>query len=357
MATHAPLSAEFGAAQAAINLSEALQEQGYDVTLWSPHPLPSFPRWWQRFKNIQLIRSKLDAFLDTQEPFDVIDCTGALITKKVSRSINLIVARSVQPEILYILSGLLNPQKKILKQIALLPFNCFFGFAHLCLLVQGWTRASYILCLGSLELEWMKKWFPWWEYKSLFYINALSNKDQIELAKVRLNRIQKEKVGVNFLWIGRWVAHKGIDRLVDFILQRIASNPQDTFTIAGCGLDAEKNFPPELIKLGVVKFIPSFVRSELYPLLANHDAGLFTSKIEGWGLTLNEMLESGMPVFATRAGGVPDLQPYFETLMSFPPPEKLTSHLSNSCQIIDNYHVSCSWHKVAEIYITKILTI
>lgn len=145
--------------------------------------------------------------------------------------------------------------------------------------------------------------------------------------------------------------------MTDFIIHRVASNPQDTFTIAGCGNNAERDFSTQLISEGRLRFIPSFERSELYTLLADHDVGLFTSKIEGWGLSLNEMLESGMPVFATRAGGVPDLQPYFETLMSFPPPEKLTSHLSNSCQIIDNYHVSCSWHKVAEIYITKILTI
>lgn len=40
-----------------------------------------------------------------------------------------------------------------------------------------------------------------------------------------------------------------------------------------------------------------------------YDAGLFTSEAEGWGLSLNEMLESDMPVFATEVGGVRDLRP------------------------------------------------
>lgn len=46
--THAPLSAETGAGQVAINLAEAFRSQGHDVTLWTPHPLPTQTKWWQR---------------------------------------------------------------------------------------------------------------------------------------------------------------------------------------------------------------------------------------------------------------------------------------------------------------------
>ena len=354
IATHSPISAKFGAGQMAINLAEALRLQGHDVTLWSPHPMPNLTRWWQGLQSIQLMRLKLDAFLDTQEPFDIIDCFGVLITKKVAKS-SLVVARSVQPDILYILCGLLNPQEKGLKKIVLLPFNCFFALANIFLLLQGWARSNYILCLGRLELEWMNKWFPWWRSKLLFYLNALSQDEQIELTKIRLNRTQKNEARIKFIWIGRWVAHKGIKELVEFILQRSASNPQDTFTIAGCGTIAEEDFPPELIKLDRLKIIPSFERSELYSLLANHDVGLFTSKVEGWGLILNEMLESGMPVFATQAGGVVDLYPFFQTLMPFPTPPQFIPNFLSSSENLEPYYLSCSWQKVAEIYASKIL--
>jgi glycosyltransferase involved in cell wall biosynthesis len=73
---------------------------------------------------------------------------------------------------------------------------------------------------------------------------------------------------------------------------------------------------------GRVRLVSSFSRAELPDLLAAHDAGLFTSSVEGWGLSLNEMLESGLPVYATAAGAVDDLRPYFPvSLRPFPPPE------------------------------------
>lgn len=354
IATHSPLSAKFGAGQTAINLAEAFRGQGHDVTLWSPHPMSNLTRWWQSLEGLKLMRARLDEFIDDQEPFDVIDCFGVLITKKVAQSA-LVVARSVQPDILYIALGLFNSQDNGLKKIALSPFNCLYGLAYICLLLQGWARATYILCLGSLELEWMKKWFPWWRNKLFFYLNAISKEEQLELAKIRLNRTQQDRERIRFLWIGRWNTHKGIKRLVEFIAQRSASHTQDTFTIAGCGSNAEKDFLPELIKLGKLKIIPSFERSELYSLLADHDVGLFTSKVEGWGLILNEMLESGMPVFATQSGGVSDLELFFDTLMPFPPPNQFTSNFLESAQKLEDYYISCSWDKIADIYMGKVV--
>ncbi|MGA1592888.1 MAG: hypothetical protein ACO36N_05975 [Candidatus Nanopelagicales bacterium] len=58
--THAPLSPEFGAGQMAINLGDALRRQGYEVTLWSPHPLPSVSRWFRNIQQLILMRKKLE---------------------------------------------------------------------------------------------------------------------------------------------------------------------------------------------------------------------------------------------------------------------------------------------------------
>ncbi len=354
VATHSPIAAEFGAGQMAINLAEALRAQGHNVTLWSPYPMPNLTRWWQGIQSIQLMRSKLDAFIETQEPFDVIDCFPILITKRIAQSA-LVVARSVQPDILYIASNLINPQEKGLKKNILLPLNYFMALANILLLLQAWKRSNYILCLGSFELEWMKKWFPWWKSKLICYINALSKNDQTVLANIRLHRKNYEYKGIRFLWIGRWTHHKGISELLEFIVNRAASHPQDTFTIAGCGTNAEKDFPPELIDSGRLEIFSSFERSQLHFLLTNHDVGLFTSKFEGWGLVLNEMLESGMPVFATSAGGVPDLDPFFETLMPFPPPLQFIPDMLKFSKSIEDYYRVCSWDSIAEQYILEIL--
>ena len=350
--THAPLSPKYGAGQMAINLAEAFKKQGHDVTFWSPHPMPNFTRWWQYLETLPLMRSRLDSFLSEQEPFDVIDCAGVLITNSVVTKSKLTVARSVQPDIPYLASGLLDG--KGIKKIILLPFNLFSALVHIFLLLQGWSRATYILCLGSLELKMINRWFPWWRSKSLSYVNAISKDEQVEFTKIRLNRVQQDLESTRFIWIGRWAAHKGIKELVEFICHRTISHPKDTFTIAGCDKNAEKDFPDELIKSGQLRIVPSFDRSEIYSLIANHDAGLFTSKIEGWGLILNEMLESGMPVFATQVGGVPDLQPFCKNIYPFPPPDKLTFEYLKSCQISENYYNFFVWDKIAETYANQI---
>lgn len=352
--THSPLSAEFGAGQVAINLAQALRAKGHDVTLWSPHPLPPQTRWWQ---SIQQMRSKLDAFIKTQEPFDVIDIFPVLITEQVGKSA-LVVARSVQPDILYLAHSLHSPLKRSLKEITRFLFLIFYSLYQGFLVIQGWRRANYILCLGSLELLWMKKWFFWWQYKLGYYVNALAKTDQIELNRIRLNRQKQLGNGIRFLWIGRWVSHKGITKLLDFIDKRAISHPQDTFTIAGCGTDAERDCSPDLLRSCQLTLIPTFERKQLYSLLVNHDVGLFTSKVEGWGLVLNEMLESGMSVFATSAGGVIDLQPFFEkTLISFPPSWKVTPEILANSANIEDYYQTFSWEKIAESYTVLILTI
>jgi len=354
--THSPLSKEFGAGQMAINLAEAFKVRGNDVILWSPYPMPNLTRWWQSLQSFQLMRSKLDEFLKDQNHFNVIDCPSFLITKKVAQSTSLVIARSVQPDILYIMSNLFDSNNNFLKGMLLFPFNCFLGLSTIFLILQGWSRANYILCLGSLEKEWMYKWFPWWKSKLFVYVNALSKEDQFELKKIRLNRKKQQyQEGTKFIWIGRWVPHKGIKKLVEFILQRADSNPHDTFTIAGCKIDAERAFPFELFKSGRLNIIPSFARHEIFLLLADHDVGLFTSNVEGWGLVLNEMLESGMIVFATAAGGTKDLQPFFETLMLFPIPQVIPDFSPSSNQSIEQYHEIFNWDKITEIYTNIIL--
>lgn len=352
--THAPLAPEFGAGQMALNLAEAFREQGHDVTLWSPHPLPPQTRWWQRLQNM---RSKLNAFLDTQSPFDAIDTPAIFITRRVRQAAPVVVARSVQPDILYIANNLNWSVEVNCKGIIRLLFSYSYALFQVFLIVQGWHRATSILCLGTLELQWMKKYFPWWRDKLGSYVNALSKADQEALTQVRLHRQKPYGKGIRFLWIGRWVPHKGIDTLLDFIGRWAALHPQDTFAIAGCGTEAEKTFSSELLQSGRVKILPSFERSQIYSLLTNHDVGLFTSKVEGWGLVLNEMLESGMPVFATSVGGVADLQPFCkEILQPFPPSWQLIKDVLSCSTILADYYNTFTWKKIAEKYEASILT-
>ncbi len=348
--THSELSAEMGASQVAINLGEALKELGHDVTVWSPQPLQPQTKWWQ---TLGQLRARVDAFINSQEAFQLIDSPATLITRRMCKSA-IVICRSTQPDILYLKSDFAIPSRWSSGQLIRLPFHYLYTLFHMYLVLQGWQKANYILCLGSLELHWMKKRFPWWRGKLRIYLNALSQSDQTALRSVRSQRKQHVTGNLRFLWIGRWTSHKGILTLLDFIHDWSKQRPQDIFTIAGCGSEAEKDCPQSLIQRGTLKILPSFKRGELFSLLAAHDVGLFTSKVEGWGLSLNEMLESGMPVFATSVGAVADLQAFFHTLQPFPPPLNFHSTLQQM-KVFDEYYKTFSWQQIAQHYLQSVI--
>lgn len=343
--THGALTAELGASQIAINLGEALRAHGHDVTLWSPFPLPTGTRWW---KELQTKRAKLDEFLKTQMPFDVIDCPSSFITRRVVEG-KCVIARSVQPTVRYLWSDFTRERERSFGALIRVPFDGAYMLFQLWHVLLGWRRANLIMCLGSHELKWMRQWFPLWRRKLASYSIAPSKEEQEVLAALRRKRTRQTHGGLRFLWMGRWVSHKGTDVLIDFIRRWAANRPQDSFTIAGCGHGPESALPAELLRSGSVRVIPEFERSELCTVLGAHDVGLFTSKVEGWGLVLNEMLESGMPVHATPAGAVLDLRPWFQSLMEFPPSGELFIG-SLKIEPAIGYYEIFTWPRIAEKY-------
>ena len=187
------------------------------------------------------------------------------------------------------------------------------------------------------------------------YVNAIGDEERKALAAVRQNRSTPSGPDCRFLWLGRWTAHKGIDCLVEFIRQRIVENSADTFTIAGCGDEAVRHIGLELLNSGRIKVVPSYDRRELTGLMRTHDAGLFTSIVEGWGLTLQEMLESGMLVYATDTGAARDLRDEFPgLLMDFPPPPSARGNFHRGTAIKNTYFDRFSWTAIAVSYIAMI---
>jgi glycosyltransferase involved in cell wall biosynthesis len=338
--SHPPLSAELGAAQIAISLAAALRDRGHDARAWSPEPLPPDTRAWNLWRRQT---AAIERFAEREGPFDVIDTPAISASARLARS-GRIVVRSIQPELLYLSAGIRSdvahrPTPRALVYAAL-------GLPRATRILRGWQRASRILCLGSRELDWMRRRFPGWRPKLGFLIGALPPAERAPLAEVRRGRLPLSGPGVRFLWIGRWSAQKGTARLLRWMDARLASHPKDSVTIAGCGPAAEA------FRSDRVRVIPEFSRAELPALLAGHDAGLFTSDLEGWGLSLNEMLEAGLPVFATEAGGVVDLRPFFPgRLLPFPPPAEPLAGLAPPPDLQANGYLDrFSWARVAEDY-------
>jgi glycosyltransferase involved in cell wall biosynthesis len=312
LVSHPPLTAELGAAQIAGNLAAALAARGHSALAWSPEPLarPAWARWREQTRQIE-------AFVDRNGPFDVVDLPAITISPRLAASARL-VARSVQPELRYLAMHL----RSRLRRPHQLPWSVAWTALAGAAVLRGWRCAPVILCLGTLERQWMRRRFPSLAPRLDDYVVAPAEGDQRAFAAVRGSRQPPRRgSGTRFLWIGRWAAHKGVRALLRFIDERARGGDDDSFTVAGCGDAAARSVPARLLRDGRVRIVPAFRRDELPGLLARHDAGLFTSIVEGWGLCLNEMLEAGLTVYATPAGGVQDLAPFWGArLRPFPPP-------------------------------------
>jgi glycosyltransferase involved in cell wall biosynthesis len=347
--SHPALERESGAAQTALDLAAALRQRGHDTVAWSPEPLPAGTRWWNLH---QRQRRAIERFAAAEGPFDVIDSPPVSATRRLARA-GCLVVRDVQPELLYLRHALRSQLRSL--PLPRLALHALGGGLLAGALVAGWRRARLILCLGSRERAWMARAFPRWEPKLRGYVIALTDAERAALAEVRRQRRPRpEREGTRFLWIGRWAAHKGTAALLNLLAARAGS--ADRFTLAGCGPAAERELPAQWLRSGRVRVIPAFRRAELPALLAGHDAGLFTSDVEGWGICLNEMLESGLPVFATTAGGVEDLRPYFpEALRPFPPPERFDSRLPAEDLEANGYAARFNWAAIARSYEEQVL--
>ncbi len=356
LVSHPPLTAELGAAQIALNLAAALRDRGHDVEAFSPEPLPPDTRWWNLWKRQA---EGVERWAGENGPFDVIDTPAISASRRLARLAGdgSLVVRSVQPELRYLWQDVRSDLARRPSPRAIA--NAALSLRRAEAIEAGWSRAGAILCLGSLELDWMRRRFPAWRDKLGLYLCALSAQEREALARVRRSRTGPvEGPGTRFLWIGRWSAQKGTRRLLRFLRERLASHPQDTVTIAGCGPAAERDLPPEWLRAGRARLVPTFPRTELPALLGGHDAGLFTSGVEGWGLSLNEMLEAGLTVFATEAGAVADLRPYFPaSLRPFPPPADIAGIAPAPLEDLgaNGYHERFSWPAIAASWEEQVL--
>jgi glycosyltransferase involved in cell wall biosynthesis len=346
-----PLRLELGAVQVHLNLAESLRELGHDVRVWSPYPLREV-----HFAGVVLkTRSMLGAFLRSGETFDVVDCPPYLLRGAFVDTKTTWVARSVQPDILYLWESLRVEAGSSALAATRTAARAAWMVGIAALIHRGWTVSDVVMCFGRTERAWIAHWFPWLRPKLRSYDGAISEADRVELEGVR--RARQPRSGdqpVRFLWIARWVEHKGTDTLLAFLRARLAEGENERFTIAGCGSLGERALAP-LLGSGRVRVIPTFTRAELPGLLAAHDAGLFTSRVEGWGLVLNEMVESGLPVYATTAGGVDDIRSVLAPfIQDFPPPLGALLPSLPADEAFARYEARFRWSTIAANYVESI---
>ena len=343
LVSHPALEAELGAAQVALELAAALRDRGHEAFAWSPEPLPADTRWWNLWRRQ---RRAGERYAAAAGPFDVVDTPAISASRELARH-GALVVRSVQPELRYLWRGVSGDLARHPGPRA--AAHALLALPRAAAILSGWRRARAILCMGSQELAWMRRRFPCWSGKLGRYLVAPAAAERPALAAVRRGRQAADGPGRRFLWLGRWTAHKGTRRLLRFLRRRLASSPADVFTLAGCGPVAGE-LPPAWLRSGRVRVVAAYRRAELPALLAAHDVGLFTSDVEGWGISLNEMLESGMTVFATAAGAVGDLRPFFPvSLRPFPPPATIEAGALEDLEA-NGYYRRFSWPEIAADY-------
>ena len=291
-------SSVLGVGQVALEWADALRRAGFRVRVEEA---------WRGVRTPSGLRAHVARLHGSCGRGELLECPAPWAAA-LPRGGAPVVHRSTQPDLAYLAAeGRGAPlRRRVALAGAALP------------VLAGWARVEGFLCLGSAEFAWMAEHAPWMRPRLHAYLHAPARAVRDALRDVAARRGAGAPGRTRWLWMGRWTAHKGTAALVRFLEERLARYPGERATLAGTGMVPA--LPRAL--LGRVEVLPRYERSALPALLASHDAGLFTSVAEGWGLSLQEMLESGLPVYATHVGGAVDLAPWFpRSLRPFPPLE------------------------------------
>jgi len=105
---------------------------------------------------------------------------------------------------------------------------------------------------------------------------------------------------VRFLFVGQLIPRKGVEELLEAFPQL----SEGELYVAGDG--PLRPLVTEAVESGRVRYVGHVDRSALQELYAGSDVLVLPSRYEVWGLVINEALEHGLPVIATRAVGAVD---------------------------------------------------
>lgn len=174
--------------------------------------------------------------------------------------------------------------REAVKRVVLRPFAAA--------LVGGPRQVAYFRALGFVSRP------------------VLSGYDAVSLDRVRGEGGDPELAPEQrpFVFVGRFVAKKNIAVLVEaFARYRAAGGARRLVLVGGGELEGEVNAALAAAGLGALVEVTGFVGSaEVARRLANARALLLPSRIEQWGLVVNEALAFGLPVAVSTAVGAAD---------------------------------------------------
>jgi hypothetical protein len=351
IASTVPVDARFGAGQITFNLARACRALGREVEIWRP---ATGRRLLAAWTGHQRLRKEFADFARRRTGFSAIESPSWLSSSRLRELDSRLVVRGVQPELEY-----MRAEREASRERGEWSVAAGLRDRYVERLVEaGWSRADTVLVLGEAERQAMLASRPQLGSKLRSYVVAPSLEDRAALRRVAAARPARRLNAENarFLWIGRWVAHKGTHDLLSFAKVFLTASPAARLTIAGAGNDPRSVIERLGGSIGEqIEIVGQFERAELPDLLARHDAGLFTSRCEGWGISVQEMLESGLPVYGSPAGAVPELVRWFPSqLRSFPPrPDDRLPDADSEAAFAD-YAEDFQWPRIAQDYLSSI---
>jgi glycosyltransferase involved in cell wall biosynthesis len=156
--------------------------------------------------------------------------------------------------------------------------------------------ADAVIVLSSQWVSWAKSTFEKSDHIRLIY-NAVPplelNRDHINVGEIA--------------FLGRVNDHKGVSDLIKAFAVVKASCPIATLKIAGDGNVEQYQAEVELLGLSEsVSFLGWVAGSDKDALLSQADIYCLPSYKEGFPMGVLEAMSAGVPVVASRAGGIPD---------------------------------------------------
>ena len=143
------------------------------------------------------------------------------------------------------------------------------------------------------------------------FLNVKVNKNQSQIAKQDANH-KRQEFGLNendivCIFVSRLVPVKGHQYLISAIPEVLENVPSAKLVLVGDG-ELRDELEQRALNLGVKdSVIFTGLRHDVPELLAMSDLFVLSSINEGMGRVLVEAMAVGLPVVATRVGGVPDV--------------------------------------------------
>ncbi len=167
-------------------------------------------------------------------------------------------------------------------------------------------RADYIQAISNFLADWAR------QEGATCPIEVVPNGVDVEKFQIPNFKFQKNSEGSIFkiITVSRLVPKNGIDILIRAATELKFQIPNSKFQIQILGSGSEETKLKALAKdLKIedrVEFVGKVAQDDLPPYLSQADIFVRPSRSEGLGTAFLEAMAAGLPVIATRVGGIPD---------------------------------------------------